>query len=41
MVAFGGELIVAGKDFDESRVVAERLGTSAAIIWFRRFIVSW
>ena len=25
MVAFGGELIVAGKDFDESRVVAERL----------------
>ena len=25
MVGFGGELIVAGKDFDESRVVAERL----------------
>jgi threonine dehydratase len=25
MAAFGGELIVAGKDFDESRVVAERL----------------
>jgi threonine dehydratase len=25
MAAFGGELVVAGKDFDESRVVAERL----------------
>jgi threonine dehydratase len=25
MVAFGGELVVAGKDFDESRVVAERI----------------
>jgi threonine dehydratase len=25
MVAFGGELVVAGKDYDESRVVAERL----------------
>ena len=25
MVGFGGEVIIAGKDFDESRVVAERL----------------
>jgi threonine dehydratase len=25
MVAFGGELIIAGKDFDESRLVAERI----------------
>ena len=25
MVAFGGELVVAGRDFDESRIVAERI----------------
>jgi len=25
MVGFGGDLVVAGKDFDESRIVAERL----------------
>ena len=27
MQAFGGELMIAGKDFDESRAVAQRMGT--------------
>ncbi len=41
MQAFGGELVTAGRDFDESRVSPSAFSTSAAITSCRRFTANW
>ena len=41
MAAFGAEVVTAGKDFDESRLAAEAIERSAAIITCRPFTATW